>query len=317
MSGYKPGDYLNQSIENILVDSEMLGHIATYTMHCAGLLRRDPQAIGHFEDGMRLQNLSGIIDYWVYDSITRTLYVSDFKYGFGWVEVFENWQLLAYAVLVLNQANPKIDPLKINLGVVQPRANHPQGPIRTWEIDIETFSTYAHRISAAINAALSDVPITASGAHCRYCPALLHCHTAQAAAGCAIDYAGFSGNDELTPEELGLELETVQRASVVLSQKLAALETLGMEMVRAGKQISGWECRQSAGNLAWNDGSNVVLIAALMGVDVGKPVEPITPTQAMDRELLDEKTVKQLATRKPGSLKFKKITYDWVRELLK
>ena len=70
------------------------------------------------------------MDFYLYDQAEKTLYVTDLKYGYEIVEPFENWQALAYAAGVA--ALPGMVPDKVVITIVQPRAPHRRGPIRTW-----------------------------------------------------------------------------------------------------------------------------------------------------------------------------------------
>ena len=63
--------------------------------------------------------------------------ISDFKYGHGFVDVFENWQLMCYARGTLDEYG--IDgqaeqSTTFMLSIVQPRNYHRDGPIRTWTV---------------------------------------------------------------------------------------------------------------------------------------------------------------------------------------
>src|SRR5205085_9695018 len=79
----------------------------------------------------------GTPDAWVYSPRSLTLDVFDFKFGHGFVSEFENWQLIGYAAGFLESLG--IDghadqALRVNLHVVQPRAYHRAGPVRTWSV---------------------------------------------------------------------------------------------------------------------------------------------------------------------------------------
>ena len=50
--------------------------------------------------------------------------------------------------------------------------------------------------------------------------------------------------------------------------------------------------------------------------DLRKPESAITPTQAIDRGLLDEKMIKKMASRKPGGLKLKRRSEEQIKALL-
>jgi len=76
--------------------------------------------------------MSGTPDAYYFDIRTNTLTVWDLKYGFGIVDVFENKQLMIYASGIIKKLNLK--NINVVLKIVQPRAFHSEGTIRSWEV---------------------------------------------------------------------------------------------------------------------------------------------------------------------------------------
>jgi len=316
MSRLKPESYVGKSIKNVLVTQEMAAHAKMYVDHCFSL--RGPKGLGHSEWKHSADGLTGTVDFWTIGP-DEWLYIRDFKYGFGWVEAPENWQLIAYATLLIDYHNSKGGSFPgVDLGIVQPRANHPDGPIRNWRVSIKELDEYLKTMADAMDNAVSDSPLTFTGPHCRYCPGLLQCHSARAAAGFAIDYSGISGDDEIAPEILAAELEAVELALKTLKYRQAALETAGVEMARSGNIIPGWSCQQSVGNMVWKSApEQTITLGDIMGVDLRAPQTAITPAQARDRKIMDIDTIKTLTERKPGAFKLKRINERKIKELLK
>jgi hypothetical protein len=75
------------------------------------------------------------------------LYVDDLKYGWGIVEVFENWQLLAYAIGEVIRREQALD---VVLRIHQPRPHHEDGPLRTWSLSYAELLGYKERIDARL-----------------------------------------------------------------------------------------------------------------------------------------------------------------------
>ena len=298
--------YLGQSIDNIYINQEMLHHIQLYIDDCQGG--------GDVEKSLQLDHeghtLTGTPDYSCFDADTGTLKVKDLKYGYGWVEVFENWQLLAYAALLYH---PGVHTA-IELTIIQPRAFHPEGPVRRWTFNADLMRNYTNRLMCAMDDAAIDDPVTKTGAHCRYCRGLVGCHAARGAAGYAIDYACTAAHACLTPEMIALELDITERAVKMLTQRQTALEESAIAMCKTGKVIPGWEAHSVMGSLAWD--VDPIAVGDAMGTDLRAPAKAITPTQAKNRKLLPADTIKSLASRSPGGVKLKRVDHTRAKRIL-
>lgn len=113
----------------------------------------------------------------------RTLHVVDLKYGQGVaVEAKDNAQLKYYAAAALGEMGmeglgSEID--RVVCTIVQPRAPHPDGPIRSIEmVPAELVDFALDLIDAARLALKEDAPLYA-GKHCRWCKALPRCPEAR------------------------------------------------------------------------------------------------------------------------------------------
>jgi len=298
-------DYLGQSVDNVYADQEMLHHLQLYIDDC--------QDAGNIEQSLRFDYeehvLTGTPDYSCFDTATATLKIKDLKYGYGWVEVFENWQLLAYAMLLYNPAC-----VGIELTIIQPRALHPDGPVRRWSFNADLMRNYMNRMMNAMEEAAMEEPTVETGVHCRYCRGLTKCHAARAAAGYAVDYAGKAGHDDPTPETIALELDVTERAVKMLTQRQTALEESALLMCKKGTVIPGWEARNTSGALAWD--VNPITVGDAMGVDLRAPVKAITPTQAVNRKLVPIDTINSLASRSSGGIKLKRVNHTRAKRIL-
>lgn len=305
--------YLGQSISNMYIDQEMLHYIQLYINEC--------QNAGSVEQGLSMEceghTLTGTPDYWMFEmsATAKTLAVKDLKYGYGWVEAYENWQLLTYAVLVM-AATRELDGNcdTIELTIIQPRASHPEGPVRSWSFNADLLRGYRNFIIGAMRDAALPKPPIRTGPHCRYCRGLLHCHGAAAAASFAIDYAHEASHGAMAPDTLVLEIEIVDRARKMLDQRMTALEELGLAMCKSGKIIPGWEARSTISPLAWNN--DPIAIGDAMGLNLRAPEKPITPTQAVSRKLLTADTIKSLAARGTGGMKLKRVDSARAKRIL-
>lgn len=294
-------------------DAEMREAVALYAEVCG----RYPG--GHVEARMELPfidsgTLRGTADFWALDS--EALTVIDFKYGHGWVEVLENIQLLAYAVLIWMTRINCWTPGIVRLMVVQPRANHPDGPVRTWEFNGELLRNYYNILSGHMAAASVPEPVTVAGEYCRYCRAITDCHTNRRAAweltGTAFEPAEQS---ELTDTGLSTELSATRAAVDLLTHRLTALEALTESRLKTGSVIPGYRMIQTTSPLSWDVG-DPVQAARDINVDISAPIKPWTPTQVIQKKLLTREQVGVMASRKAGGMKLKKDDINFARRII-
>src|ERR1051325_2605632 len=102
------------------------------------------------------------------------LRVFDLKYGQGViVEVTENEQLLYYllgASLAI-PTNQRRAIKKLFVTIVQPRAPHADGPVRTWEVPMERLKQFSREVIVAAHATQrADAPLVV-WEWCGFCPA--------------------------------------------------------------------------------------------------------------------------------------------------
>ena len=85
----------------------------------------------------------GTPDCWLYHA--PELHIWDYKFGHGFVEVFENWQLIEYAAGILDRlgVNGIADQhTTIYFYIIQPRNFHRLGPVRTWRVKASDLRSY-------------------------------------------------------------------------------------------------------------------------------------------------------------------------------
>src|SRR4051812_18337892 len=101
----------------------------------------------------------------------KLLKVRDYKHGSGIpVEVKGNKQLRYYGLAALLSVDD-FPCETVELAIVQPRVNHPQGPIRSERISSLELLDFAGELKdAALATERPDAPLV-PGDHCRFCPA--------------------------------------------------------------------------------------------------------------------------------------------------
>lgn len=127
----------------------------------------------------------GTADAVFYTPETKHLEVIDYKHGAGIpVDVKENLQLQYYGLGALLKLNRPVE--KVTLTIVQPRCNHPDGPVRSWEMHAFDMLDLAANLKAYADKTEDPKAAIVPGDWCRFCPAAAVCpklaQTAQEAA---------------------------------------------------------------------------------------------------------------------------------------
>lgn len=232
----------------------------------------------------RIHSLSyGTVDCFLYDAVTHHLYIWDFKYGYGLVEVFQNWQLINYAAALFDEFNFNgLDDqtLTVHFRIIQPRAFHREGPIREWTVRGSDLRPDFNILKMNATKAVSNDATTRSGTHCRYCPARHACKTALDAGMQLYEVANKTTPLDLSAEALGTQYAIVKRAREQLEYLESGLEEELKSRLRAGERIPGFHMEPGRGRESWaRPIKEIRHLGELMGVALGKD-EVITPFQA-------------------------------------
>jgi hypothetical protein len=222
----------------------------------------------------------GTPDCWLYHVQSSTLYIWDFKHGRGWVEPFENWQLMAYAagIMQLLGIDPGTDMLTIDMRIVQPKAFHPEGNIRSWKSTPQRLRPYIDRLSKAAFEVVGQSPKCLPGAHCRYCRARHGCDSERMYALDAVD-------------------------AKAIDYHLTGLRARAEARIKRGEKVRGYSLRGKKGAMEWNqDTGDIAQVADSMGVDIRKPEALLTPLQAIDAGM-EREVVEAFSRRKRGAVK--------------
>jgi len=171
-----------------------------------------------------------------------TLTVVDFKYGAGVaVDAVDNTQMLCYALLALRETGRS--SLKFRLIVVQPRAHHPDGPIRIWGPTHEEVLEFEDRVERVIQEKSTRLE---AGDHCKWCPHKLNCPELQAL---VVDTA----KREFSEEESSGRM-TPASAALLLSKEKAivgyikAVREWSHGQMEKGAEIPGFKLVNRFGN---------------------------------------------------------------------
>lgn len=237
---------------------------------------------------------------------TALLRVGDYKNGNRYVEVFENPQLISYAVGIIERLNLwGIDELVLEFIVVSPRVYRVGGPVHFWHTTLKQLRPLIQTLQVGGAKALLPNPTATTGKHCLDCRARHACNTLRYADANIID---FSERAELeTPDAtaVGQELKMLRAALKRLEARETALAVHAEELLRAGKQVPHFELAPGQSRLTWSPNytkETLAFVAELLGVNIRHPLDIFTPRQAIDAGI-DEKVILEYANRPPAALK--------------
>lgn len=229
------------------ITEEMADAVAMYVDHVKGLAGANSGL--DVEQRLDMTHLHpgifGTGDATVFDPVGRHLHVCDFKYGKGVaVDADDNPQLLLYAAGAARRLhNAQIE--KLTMHIVQPRAPHPKGPIRSYEIDLLDLFEFEDTLAAA--AAETDKPDAAvvAGDWCRFCPAQPVCPTVRAKrlAAAAEEFGDVGEPIALAPPETlsDEKLGALLREADQIGNYVKAVQEYAHAQAMAGKMPAGFK----------------------------------------------------------------------------
>lgn len=245
----------------------------------------------------------GTPDVVLIDWTGKRLHVWDYKYGHRYVDAFENWQCLDYAIGAAETYN--IEDIKdwtVTITIAQPRNYAPEGPMRYWTCSGADLRNYARSLhSAALAASEQNAPLI-TGEHCRDCSAAVHCPANQRARGNAVDlsYRKVPGDMDLA----AMSLERLQNLAAIarLNARQDAIDATILGALAAGKTVPYWGREPTQGRTRWTmPAEDIATMGDAMGVELRKPMECITPTQA--KKLIDEAVISAYSMTPSGAMK--------------
>lgn len=258
----------------------------------------------------RMRGLSehrwGTPDFWFYDVNGAVLYVRDLKHGFGVIDVFECWQLLDYAQQLAHELQLPAGT-RIDMGIVQPRAPHRDGPVRNWVATVDALRAYWFQLDMAAEESQGDGATLRPNAGCEHCDARHECPALQRDGYATAGYSEGPAALVLTGPALGLELVHLTEAATRLAARITGLQALADSRVRGGDRVPGWALERGESRAQWLASmtpQQVIAFGRIAGVDLQKPDAVLTPTQA--RKALGKAAhpiIDGLSERPPAALK--------------
>lgn len=233
----------------------------------------------------------------------------EYKYGHGYVEEWRNPQLINQFAVVFETYGVTLQECKgweICGTIVQPRFFRGDR-VRRWECLGHELWAEIERLKDAAHAANAPDAPTHAGDYCRHCAAAHDCDAYQRSAAIAMDIAGHSNPLNMTGLQAGAELRQLEIACKRIEGRYTALAAVVEAKMRDGESVPFWSMKAGQSNLKWVvPSSDAITIADALGVDIRKPMDTMTPTQAIAAGL-PKTVVDNIAKRPPVA---NKLTLD-------
>ena len=233
------------------------------------------------------------------------LYLYDYKFGHGYVEIFENWQLLEYAAGIY-QLHPEVNT--VSMTIVQPRCYTSEGTVRHWTITADQLRAYISQMQAFESAAMKEDPECIPSSECTHCTARHACEALQKTVGRILDVVKSQRSHELSSLQTGSELRDLKQAAVLLDARMTGLEEQAKAMITRGEYVPGFKMQPGQSREHWlSTPKEIITLGDLMGVALAKPVDVITPSQAR-KAGIPEDIILTYSRRVSGKLKLVEVS---------
>jgi len=190
----------------------------------------------------------GINDCSLYIPFDRLL-VWDYKNGVGVVEVYNNKQLMYYALGALKGK----DVDRVDTYIIQPNAYHPEGVVRRCSYTIDQLKDFEKQLKIHIgHTRRTNAPLRA-GDHCKWCPAIGDCPEVRAETE-IIAKQDFATVKDFPTEHL---IKLVSMSPRILDFLKEAQLTLKAKAER-GETVEGFKLVKAKSNRIWSDPKAVV-----------------------------------------------------------
>jgi len=316
--GTAAGEYLERLMLNtpigtharngIPFNDEMKFHAETIAANIKA--NSDPSYYPFCEEKIDWQTKSGITIKGKFDVSTigldGKLYIHDLKYGYGLVEVKENWQLIGYAVGEIIRRELK--PRNIVMVIHQPRPHHEDGPTRLWEVTYEQLLEYKTKIEEKMMSIVEGDKTLATGKQCQYCNAAPVCPAFNKAYHRGVDLVHDFIQDGISDEELAYQLDLLKRVEELVKTRRGSLDQLTVSRLKEGKIIPNYSMEPNYAHRSWRANITPDVVLMLTGKDITDKVI-MSPAQA-EKLGVPKKLMESLCDRKQIGFKITRSSSD-------
>lgn len=211
------------------------------------------------------------------------LVVIDFKYGAGVpVEAEENTQMIYYALGLAHEHGWNFETVR--LAIVQPRAYHDAGPIRTWTLSIDELKNWETVFRIGIEKAESKNAPLCAGSWCKWCPAgetnVCPAISTRALREAQADFAPTTGALKLPPPENIKNLSAALTAFPKIKTWIDGVEDYAFKQMESGVKIPGFKLVEKRSTRKWiNEPSTTKEALREFGPEVLTDPELLSPAK--------------------------------------
>ena len=225
----------------------------------------------------------GTPDAWGVDRPKKIIHLGDFKFGHRYVPI-TTYQLVAYLSGILDQlgiAEKDFMQWRVVFYICQPRFFAGER-IRTRDVNVSSVASSFETLKMATRIAVGSSPECRTGSHCRDCDGRKACVALQKSAANVMSVVQRVEDFGLDPSQTGQELRRLHQAQEVLEARIAGLSESAIAFIGTGKRVDGYEMVSETGREKWKSESekDVAGFGEMLGIDLAKPREPVTPAQA-------------------------------------
>lgn len=265
--------WVGMEVEGWEVTEEMAEAVQVYVDHVKRVMQPGDEL--RLEARVTLERLNpprpmfGTCDCLIYRRSEKTLFVYDYKHGAGVsVDAVGNKQLRYYALGALLSLEKDEPCEKIVAGIVQPRANHPDGPIREENFGAGDLLDFASELIEGVENTLKPDAALVPGNHCRFCKASAVCPARrdQAFELARIEFG------EVMPEVIDPRVMPIETVASLLSKAdqieswITSLRSHVMSELEAGRHVPGFKLVNKRASRVWNNQQALTEWAASRGL---------------------------------------------------
>lgn len=223
------------------------------------------------------------------------MFVIDYKHGYGVVEVENNTQAIFYVIATLDTLNLWNVIKHVHTHIIQPRANHVDGAIRSHSYTIDQMVAWQAFFKQTVeNARKADSGFVA-GDHCKYCPARGHCrvrimHT--------LHYAYFDKSLEVMTDE---EISIIYNEISSIKTNIEAIAAKATDLARNGATIEGHKLVKSITRAVCEEPDKFVEEAIAAGVKRSALFDEKLKSMTNVKKIVNDKLVNKHFIKPPAS----------------
>ncbi len=288
VKNHKPEKYMAKFIDRFQVDEDMIAAVSVYLKYAADKKKEyGENCIMKIEVKSSLKKILGVncggTSDLVFIAIEHgILHIIDYKNGSGiLVEVIDNTQLRLYALGVYHGLPKRIkNKIKhVNMTIVQPRAYHDVGPVRSDTKSIKQLLEWqvSTLVPAVQSAESGEIELHASIKACEWCPRAGYCEEAASHKMelAQLEFSDFSDEANLpTPGELPLErIQQIIDHKDVIVKWLNSVWQHAETLQDKKPTFKGWKLVTSISNRRYKSEKKVITTMKKLGLPMTKMFE--------------------------------------------